>query len=173
MTSGVRWPGSDSSYCGIGRGGADFGEAMLSRASLFSLAIFATQPVIGAEGARARIISVVREFELSDERAPAQLRPDATLEMLDLDRSDRERKRLWRDVPGSGVIYERRVLRIVIVRLSADRATVDARASGFVVDYTPDGSTERSDPHAVLDRIELWRTGGGWRIKSVARLVRR
>jgi hypothetical protein len=146
---------------------------MLSRASLFLLAIFATQPVIGAGGARARIISVVREFELSDERAPAQLRPDATLEMLNLHRSDHERKRLWRDVPGSGVIYERRVLRIVIVRLSADRATVDARASAYLVDYTPDGSTERSDPHAVLDRIELWRTGGEWRIKSVARRVRR
>jgi hypothetical protein len=93
--------------------------------------------------------------------------------MLNLHRSDHERKRLWRDVPGSGVIYERRVLRIVIVRLSADRATVDARASAQLVDYTPDGSTERSDPHAVLDRIELWRTGGEWRIKSVARRVRR
>lgn len=144
---------------------------MLSRVSIFLLAIFATLPVMAAEGARTQILSVVREFEVADERAA--LRSDATLELLDLHRSHRDRKRLWRDVPGSGVAFERRIIRMAIVRLSADRATVDARASLAVINYSPDGETELSMPSTVLDRLELRRIGYHWQIQSVVRRIRK
>ena len=144
---------------------------MLSRVSILLLAIFATQPAMGAKGARAQILNVVRAFENGDERGLLSL--TATLELLNLRPSDRDRKRLWRDVPGSGVAFERRVIRMAIVRLSADRATVDARASSAVINYTVEGSVNLSEPSTVLDRIELRRTKGDWRIQSVARRIRK
>jgi hypothetical protein len=146
-------------------------NAMIGRALVTFLAIFAMQPAMGKESARAQVIGVVREFELSVDRT--LLLPDATLEALDRPRSHPDRKRLWRDVPGSGVVFEHQVRRIVIVRLSANKATVDARVASVVIDDPSDGASSRSDPITISDRVELRRTGDQWRIGSVARYIQR
>jgi hypothetical protein len=139
--------------------------------SLISIvALLAVLPATEAEGGRAQIIKTVRLFELVDERAP--LASDATLLLLDLDRSDHDRKRLWRDVPGSGVAFERTIRRLKVVRMAAHRATVDARVSLFVTYYNAEGLEQRGAPREQLDRIELRRIRGQWQIKSVARRVK-
>ena len=121
--------------------------------------------------AYANVFKTVRFFEESSEE-PA-LAPGATLEFLELPRSDRDRKRLWRNVPGSGVISERRVLRMIIARITSDRATVNARTRVTVVDYDETGKLRPIEkPRIMSDRIELVGVDGKWLIISVARRIR-
>ena len=144
---------------------------MIGHALVTVLAIFAAQPAMGKESARAQVIGVVRKFELSVDRT--LLLPNATLEALDRPRSHPNRKRLWRNVPGSGVVTEHEIRRIVIVRLSTNKATVDARVASDVIYDPGDGASVRSDPLTISDRVELRRTGDQWRIGSVARYIQR
>lgn len=119
---------------------------------------------------QADVFETVRFFEESDERARLAL--NATLELLNLPRSDPARKRLWRNVPGSGVISDRRVLRMMIVRISSDRAVVDAKARVTVVEYDRTGNLRPIEkPRIMSDRIELARAGDDWQIISVARRI--
>jgi hypothetical protein len=122
------------------------------------------------KSAYADIFKMVRIFEESGE--VSIIAPDATLELLDLPRSDRDRKRLWRNVPASGVASEPRVLRMAIARISSNRAIVDARTRSTVYDTDVNGKDRAEKPRIFFDRIELAQTGDGWLITSVARRIR-
>ena len=122
------------------------------------------------KSAYADIFRMVRIFEESGEKSG--IAPDATLELLDLPRSDRDRKRLWRNVPGSGVVSEPRLLRMTIARISSNHAIVDARTRSTVYYLDVNGKGRAKKPRIVFDRIELAQTGGGWLITSVARRIR-
>ncbi len=132
-----------------------------------------TVPSAGQAAADARVPAgisrLVRSFEESEDLSG--MAPGATLELLDLPRSDADRKRLWRAVPASGAISDRYLLHMAIVSISTDRAMVDVRTRSTAYQDAP-GQSSAAKPRTIHDRIELVRTGAGWRITSVARRIR-
>jgi hypothetical protein len=134
------------------------------------MACSALAPVVAAPNAQAEIFRLVRAFEVVG--GESYLTPGATLELADEPRTSPYRKRLWRHVPGSGVIFERRVRRMTIAHISKDRAIVDARTAARVY-YHSVGMLEYSGvTHELSDRLELQHNGNRWLINSVVRRVR-
>ncbi|HXH15110.1 MAG TPA: hypothetical protein VNJ10_03150 [Sphingomonas sp.] len=131
--------------------------------------ILASRAVAG-KSEYANIFRTVRYFEESDERA--NLLPEATLENLNVPPSHPDRRRLFRNVPGSGVIVENHIVRMTLARISANRATVDARKWTIVYYYNANGDRITEKPVNIFDRLELVRENGRWLIQSVARRIR-
>lgn len=149
------------------------GALALFAPALVSLAEPSVLPrgrAIAHENAQVALFRVVRFFEESSERSG--LAAGATLELLDLPRSHQNRKRLWRNVPGSGVVFDSRVLRMTIAKMSVGRATVDAKTRSTVLYHHVDGSQRAEKPQILSDRIELVQKGSEWLITSVARRIR-
>ena len=144
--------------------------AALQGASLAEPLARPDKPAVTSKSAYADIFKTVRSFEEADEQSG--MAPDATLELLDAPRSDEDRKRLWRNVPASGVISERRLLRTTIAWLSSSRAIVDARTRWTVYSQDVNGKSRTEKPRIIFDRVELVQSGGEWLITSVARRIR-
>lgn len=63
-------------------------------------------------------------------------------------------------------------MRMTLARISADRATVDARKRTIAYYYNANGDQITEKPVNIFDRLELVRENGRWLIQSVARSIR-
>lgn len=122
----------------------------------------------------APIFQTVRNFEVAETDAWADqyVSSDAILEFPSVPRSDPTRKRLWRNVPSSGVRCETRVLRMTIVAVQKRDATVDAKAACKVQYRSRNGFEFSGVTSWISDRLQLDRVGRDWRIVNVTRRVR-
>ena len=142
----------------------------ICRVALAALVMLLSTPAAAAPETHADIFRAVRAFELSDGRS--HLAPDATLEFPDLPLTDPSRKRPWRKVPRSRVVYETHVQRMSIAGVWGDRATADARSASRVFYPGVDGPEYSGMTSILSDRLHLRRIDGQWRIVSVVRRVR-
>ena len=146
------------------------GAIIVCRVALAAVVMLLAVPAVAAQPTHAEIFRTVRGFEEGD--GWSYLAPDATLEFPDEAPDDPSRKRLWRNVPRSEVVYETHVQRMSIVGVWGDRAAADATSASRRLYHGVDGLEYSGVTSICSDRLQLRKNGGRWRIVSVVRRCR-
>jgi hypothetical protein len=118
---------------------------------------------------RSKVLAAVQEFiESEGYSGRSPLCDGATLEFANGRRSDPDTRRLWKDVPSSGVRFRSRLIHSTIT-MQRDRARVDTAVLSRVY-YN---QTEFSGvTYTIWDRLELRREANRWCILSTYRSIR-